>query len=188
MAERAGRRCGRAAASVEAASVPLAAIGHLLPADLGSRAGRGGGAVDAVELFARTKGAFEDLDGNDRFVLMVDDLHLLDVASATLLRQLLVTGTIFLVATVLADRRVPLSVTTLWRDDRCLRVDLDQLSRDSVETLLHHALGHPSTVRRATLCGRQAAGMCCSSESWYLARSSRGRWSTTAVSGGWRGR
>ena len=142
VAERLGRRCGRATASAEAHAVPLAAIAHLLPPVTPSEGGPGG-TLDSVELFARARRAFEDQGGGDRFVLMVDDLHLLDVTSATLLRQLLVTGTVFLVGTVLSESRAATSVTHLWRDDRCCRVDVDHLPRDSVETLLYHALGAP---------------------------------------------
>jgi hypothetical protein len=54
-----------------------------------------------------------------------------------------VTGTVFLIGTVRSDRRAATSVTALWRDDRCHRVDLEHLPRDSVETLLHLALGAP---------------------------------------------
>jgi DNA-binding CsgD family transcriptional regulator len=143
VAERAGRRCGRATASAEAGTVPLAAIAHLLPADPASDEVRASEPFDSVELFARARRAFEDRGGGARFVLMVDDLHLLDVTSATLLRQLLVTRTVFLVGTVRSDRRAGTSVTALWRDDRYHRVDLDHLPRDSVETLLHLALGAP---------------------------------------------
>ena len=143
VAERAGRRCGRATASAEAGTVPLAAIAHLLPADLASTERGAGEPLDSVELFARVKRAFEDRAAGSGFVLMVDDLHLLDLTSATLLRQLLETGTVFLLGTVLNERRTATSVTDLWRDDRCSRVDLDQLPRDSVETLLYHALGAP---------------------------------------------
>jgi hypothetical protein len=88
VAERAGRRCGRATASAEVGTVPLPAIAHLLPADPGSKEMPAGEPFDSVELFARAKRAFEDRGGGARFVLLVDDLHLLDVTSATLLRQL----------------------------------------------------------------------------------------------------
>src|SRR2546423_1663973 len=74
---------------------------------------------------------------------MVDDLHLLDVTSATLVLQLLATGLIFLVGTVRSDLDAPAAVTALWRDERSTRVDLGDLPRDSVETLLHLALGAP---------------------------------------------
>jgi len=113
VAERAGRRCGRATASAESGTVPLAAIAHLLPADPGSNEMRPGEPFDSVELFARAKRAFEDRGGAARFVLVVDDLPLLDVTSATLLRQLPVTGTVFLIGTVRSDRRAATSVTAL---------------------------------------------------------------------------
>ena len=107
VAERAGRACGRAIASAEATAVPLAAIAHLLPADRGSKEIRAGETLDPVQLFARAKNAFEDRARGTRFVLMVDDLNLLDLTSATLLRQLLVTGTVLLLGTVLADPSQP---------------------------------------------------------------------------------
>ncbi len=142
LAERMGRATGRATASTDARTVPLAAIAHLLPPDLASES-QSGEVLGSIELFTSAKRAFESPGGEGRYVLMVDDLHLLDVTSATLLRQLLVTGTVFLVGTVLHGQGSSTSVATLWRDDRCRRVDLDQLPRDSVETLLHLALGAP---------------------------------------------
>jgi DNA-binding CsgD family transcriptional regulator len=143
VAERAGRACGRATANVEAGAVPLGAIAHLLSADLRSEDIRAGESLDPVQVFARAKRAFAERGEGAQFVLMVDDLHLLDVTSATLLGQLVVTGVVFLIATVPVDLRAPTSVTALWRGDRCHRVDLGDLARDSVETLLHLALGAP---------------------------------------------
>ena len=186
VAERAGRACGRAIASAEATAVPLAAIAHLLPADRGSKEIRAGETLDPVQLFARAKNAFEDRARGTRFVLMVDDLNLLDLTSATLLRQLLVTGTVLLLGTVLADPSSPRVVAPLWRDDRCHRVDLDQLSRESVETLLYHTrLGRRSTVRASTLCGRRVEEMCWSFGSWCLEPGSPERSWTKTGSGAW---
>jgi len=142
-ADRLGLSIGRATASTEARSVPLAALAHLLPPHLEPDESPSGEPVDSVELFARARRAFDGRREGGRYVLMVDDLHLLDVTSATLLRQLLVTGTVFLVGSVLSGQRAATSVAALWRDDRCRRVDLGHLARDSVETLLHHALGAP---------------------------------------------
>ncbi|MGO8721399.1 MAG: LuxR C-terminal-related transcriptional regulator [Acidimicrobiales bacterium] len=142
MAERAGRVCGRATASAEMATVPLAALAHLLPADFVSHKIRPGERVDPVLVFARARNAFEG-SGAGRFVLMVDDMNLLDLASVLLLRQLLANGVVFLIGTVLTEWRAQAPATSLCRDDWCQRVDLDPLSRDSVETLLYHALGAP---------------------------------------------
>ncbi len=185
LAERMGRGTGRATASTDARTVPLAAIAHLLPADLASES-QSGEVLGSIELFASAKRAFESSGRDGRYVLMVDDLHLLDVTSATLLRQLLVTGTVFLVGTVLHGQASATSVATLWRDDRCCRVDLDQLPRDSVETLLHLALGAPVDGPAAHNLWSTSGGTCCSSVSWCSARSSRVLWSTRAACGGWR--
>src|SRR5438067_2154525 len=50
-----------------------------------------------------------------------------------------VTGTVFLIGTVPGDS----PNGALWREDRCHRVDLEHLPRESVESLLFHALGAP---------------------------------------------
>ncbi len=142
MAERAGRVCGRATASAEMAAVPLAALAHLLPSDFVSHEIRPGERVDPVLLFARTRSAFEG-SGAGRFVLMVDGMNQLDLASVLLLRQLLASGVVFLIGTVLTEWRAQAPAPSLCRDDWCQRVDLGPLSRDSVETLLYHALGAP---------------------------------------------
>ncbi|MGD0441801.1 MAG: LuxR C-terminal-related transcriptional regulator [Acidimicrobiales bacterium] len=142
MAKRAGRAGGRAIASAETAAVPLAALAHLLPADFVSHKMRPGERVDQVPMLARARSAFE-VGGGARFVLMVDDLNLLDLVSVLLLRQLLANGVVFLLGTVLTEWHAPSPATSLCRDDLCQRVDLGLLSRDSVETLLYHALGAP---------------------------------------------
>lgn len=143
VAERQGRACGRGAAGPDASEVPLGALAHLLCAVLDSDEIGSGEVVDPLKVFARAQQAFESRGGGARFVLMVDGLHELDGYSTTLLRQLLVAGTVFLIGTVPDNLRVPTPVSALWRDDRCHRVDLDHLPRDGVETLLFHALGAP---------------------------------------------
>jgi DNA-binding NarL/FixJ family response regulator len=115
----------RAVASKTAAATPLGALAHVLPPGPDAYA-------RAAETFAAT-----------RPVLAVDDLHLLDATSLTLLAQLVANGLVFLIGTVRTGEPAPDGVDALVRSDRVVRIDLDALTRDDVDTLLHLALGGP---------------------------------------------
>jgi DNA-binding CsgD family transcriptional regulator len=133
-----GRVVGRVTATSGAAAVPLGALVPLLPAP--------SGAPDPVALFDRTAAAFRDRADGDAFVLLVNDVHLLDVTSAVLLGQLLDAHAVVLLATVRAEEPAPPDVAALWRGDRMVRVDLADLSPDGLDSLLHLALGGPVTA------------------------------------------
>lgn len=85
-------------------------------------------------------------------VLVVDDTHLLDSASAALVHQLAVhTGT-FVILTVRQGQPTPDVVTALWKERVARRVDLLPLGDDDVGTLLERGLGGPlDAVTRRTL-------------------------------------
>ncbi|MGE2717705.1 AAA family ATPase [Mycolicibacterium litorale] len=63
-------------------------------------------------------------------LLFVDDAHLLDPLSATLLYQLALTGSARLVVSVAAGVPVPAQVVALWEDDLLARVDLQPPGHD----------------------------------------------------------
>jgi hypothetical protein len=131
----------RVTGSQTAALLPLGAVAVLLaggPARPGPD-----GQVDAVALFEQTRRALHERHGGRRLVTVADDVSLLDAASLALLGYLAGQGTIFLVATVRSGEPVPDLVTGLWRDGRLERVDLRDLSRAQLDTLLHLALGGP---------------------------------------------
>ena len=156
--ERSGAPVGRAVATRTAAALPLGAIAHLLPLPVaagpatagGSVPGEAGPGVDPVALFERAREVLADPSGEGRFVLFVDDVHLLDATSSTLLAQLLAAGLIFLVCTVRAGEPVPDLVTALWRDHQVVRVELEPLTRQGVDTLLHLVLGGPIRAAAST--------------------------------------
>ena len=133
----AGHPTERVAGSRTTALLPLCAVVALLAGGLG-RSG-----VDAVALFEQTRRALDERYQGRRLVTVVDDVSLLDAASLALLGYLAAQGTIFLVATVRTGEPVPDLVTSLWRDGRLERVDLADLSRTHLDTLLHLALGGP---------------------------------------------
>src|SRR6266487_3386394 len=118
-----GHPTERVAGSRTTALLPLGAVAALLADGLG-RPGPDG-QVHAVALLEETRRA----------------LH--DAASLALLGYLAAQKTIFLVATVRTGEPVPDLLTGLWRDRRVERVDLHDLSRAHLDTLLHLALGGP---------------------------------------------
>ena len=76
-------------------------------------------------------------------MIFVDDLQWLDGASAGLLSQLIDGGYAGWSAPCAAISRVTTAVSSLWRRDNLVRIDLGDLPREDVDTLLHLALGAP---------------------------------------------
>src|SRR5262249_20642849 len=89
------------------------------------------------------RGPLDERHRGRRLVTVADDASLLDAASLALLGYLAAQGTIFLIATVRSGEPAPDLLTGLWRDGRVERVDLEDLSRTQLDTLLHLALGGP---------------------------------------------
>ncbi|MDQ1040391.1 tetratricopeptide (TPR) repeat protein [Streptomyces sp. V3I8] len=135
----AGFRVGRATASTAAGAVPLGAIAHLLPA--------GVDLSDPVTGFAAVARRLT-VGAGLRRVLLVDDMHLLDSASAMLLRQLMDSGALLLIGTVRSGEPYGEAVAALWGGDAVHRVDLTVLNSRQVEALLRASLGGP-VARRA---------------------------------------
>jgi len=124
-----------------AALLPLGAVVGLLAGGFG-RPGPDG-QVHAVGLFEDARRALHERHRGRRLVTVADDIHLLDAASLALLGYLAGQGTIFMIATVRSGEPVPDLVSGLWRDGRVERVDLEDLRREQLDTLLHLALGGP---------------------------------------------
>lgn len=141
--------CARAVASDAAQAIPLGAIAHLLPAGIG--------AGDLAGVFARVADRYRDV--GRRSVFFVDDLHLLDSASAVLIGQLLEGGHVFLVGTVRTGAMQPEAVAALARGDRAVRVDLAELSPDEVHALLSVVLGGPVERGTALRLHRESGGV-----------------------------
>jgi ATP/maltotriose-dependent transcriptional regulator MalT len=137
IAEAGGWWCVRAVASERTRQVPLGAVAHLLPARvLLDR-------DDPLTLFPKVAATVKDRGRGRRVVLLVDDLHLLDTTTSTLVGQLLDGGLNFLVGTVRTGEPVPANVSALWRNERVGRIDVDNLPRATLEALLPRALGGP---------------------------------------------
>jgi DNA-binding CsgD family transcriptional regulator len=136
-----GHPTERVAGSRTTTLLPLGAVTALLAGGLGGPGSDG--QVHAPALFEQTRAALHERHRGRRLVTVADDVSLLDAASLALLGYLAAQKTIFLIATVRTGEPVPDLLTSLWRDGRAERVDLHDLSRTHLDTLLHLALGGP---------------------------------------------
>jgi DNA-binding NarL/FixJ family response regulator len=74
---------------------------------------------------------------------VVDDAHLLDDLSATVVHQLVVRRACTVVVTLRTGRPAPDAVTALWKDEHLTRVELGALCAADTLALLEAALGGP---------------------------------------------
>jgi len=144
--ERSGAAVARVSATRAAISLPLGAFAPLLP-PLSS--GSESGVADRAELLRRCAGFLVESAGGRPLVLSVDDAHLLDDLSATLVHQMAVTGAALVVATLRSGEPAPDPVVALWKDDGVERLEVSALDAGSVQALLLAVLGGP--VDRGTI-------------------------------------
>lgn len=132
-----------AAATRAAASIPLGAVAHLLPAV-------GEADENRFELFRRAAAHLVKGADGARLALGVDDAHLLDDVSAALVHQLAATAAAFVVVTVRSGVQVPDPVVALWKDGLAERVEVQPLDRGESDELAGAGLG--GQVDGTTLC------------------------------------
>jgi DNA-binding NarL/FixJ family response regulator len=131
----------RVLATQSAAAVPYGAFAHLLQP--GSQR-----TTDVIPAFIQMLRA--DHAGAVPVVL-VDDGHLLDDASAALVLALSTTGVARPLVTVRTPEPTPDAITALWKEQRLERLDLQSLGRLDVRDLVLAELGgpvHPQAVSR----------------------------------------
>jgi predicted ATPase len=81
--------------------------------------------------------------GRAGVVVGVDDAHLLDGLSATLVHQLVLRQAASVVLTVRTGESAPDAVTALWKDGHLARLELQPLSEDETAALVEARLGGP---------------------------------------------
>jgi DNA-binding NarL/FixJ family response regulator len=128
-----GAGSGFAVATDSARHVPLGAFAPWLDLD--------GSAPPDVSAIQRATDALEARGTS--FVLGVDDAHLLDGVSATVLHHLALQRAVRLVVTVRTGEPAPDAVTALWKDDLAERVELSPLDEHQTQALVRAALGGP---------------------------------------------
>ncbi|MGH8899741.1 MAG: LuxR C-terminal-related transcriptional regulator [Egibacteraceae bacterium] len=132
-------------ATEAAASIPYGPVVDLLPKPADEESST------RLDLLQRTVRSLEERRRGRRLVLGVDDVHLLDDASAALVHCLARTGTAQIIATVRSGEQSPDAVTALWKDDLAARVEVTPLGEDEVHQLVCAAVGGPvdgQTLRR----------------------------------------
>lgn len=143
-ARRARRQTARATASAASARIPLGAIAHLLARD---------STPGADPTSSEGQGAVINAQ-----VILVDDLQLLDAASATLLRQAIDLRRIRLIGTVRTEHTLSDQVRALIHGDGVMRVDLEPLSEANVADLLTQTLGSAVSVRTVRALHQKSGG------------------------------
>ncbi|MFJ9344898.1 LuxR C-terminal-related transcriptional regulator [Streptomyces sp. NPDC101237] len=123
-----GTDCARVTGTPETSALPFAAFAHLLPGGLS------------------LPGAIRQLAGVR--LLVVDDAHLLDEASAALVHQLAVHGRTRLVVAATGPAPLPGAVARLWTGELLTRLALQPLPYDETARLLAGGGLEPLTVRR----------------------------------------
>ncbi|NUR31765.1 MAG: helix-turn-helix transcriptional regulator, partial [Catenulispora sp.] len=81
------------------------------------------------------------LAGEAGLIVFVDDVPALDRLSLGLLCQQAAAGQLLLLGTLRNGEPAPDALAALWSGDRTVRIDLGELGREGVDTLLHEALG-----------------------------------------------
>ena len=85
--------------------------------------------------------------GGRPLLLLVDDAHALDPASAAVVHQLASSGDAIVLATIRSRESAPDAVTALWKDGLCDRLDLQTLSDRETGELLEEVLQGPVDAR-----------------------------------------
>ncbi|HZE16888.1 MAG TPA: AAA family ATPase, partial [Mycobacterium sp.] len=81
------------------------------------------------------------LEQEKNLVVVVDDAHLLDPLSATLVHHLAAGGTTRLIVTIRSGSAVPDAVTALWKEQLLLRLRIKALTWQQTEELARTVLG-----------------------------------------------
>lgn len=112
-----------------ARSLPLGAFAHLV----GTSTSR-----DPIALLAAAR---DSIVHEPNTILAVDDAHLLDKLSATLLHQLAYERETRIVATIRQGEAVPDAVTSLWKDGHLHRLDLPAFTKAQSVELIEMIVG-----------------------------------------------
>ncbi|GIH09811.1 LuxR family transcriptional regulator [Rhizocola hellebori] len=123
----------QATTSAAMANVPFGALAEHLPSMLLSAPLTG----DSLRVAAE---ALQKHAGKRRLVLVADDAHLLDEASAALAVRMARRGELFLLTTARKGHRLPHPIVDLWTDGLAEWIEIGELTRDDVHQILTEAL------------------------------------------------
>ncbi|WP_445166640.1 LuxR C-terminal-related transcriptional regulator [Mycolicibacterium sp. Dal123E01] len=117
------------AGTESAREVPLGVFAHLLGSPM---------PADPIAMLA---GAFHTVHRGNIAVIGIDDVHLVDHLSATLLHQLAVEGPVRIVATARSGEPMPATITALCKDGYLVRLEVAPFTKEEAVGLVETALG-----------------------------------------------
>lgn len=123
-------------ATEAASTMPFGALARFLPIP-DSRA------LDPLQVLQRSLREFEARASAGGLVVGVDNAHLLDPGSATLIHELARVDNVALVVTVREGHDAPDPITALWKDGLAQRVQLSPLTRSQFEELVTITFDEP---------------------------------------------
>jgi DNA-binding CsgD family transcriptional regulator len=144
----AGIVTSRVVASPAASPVPLAPFAHVVGGETGASAVA---AVLAALGTDRRRGAADP-------VLVVDDAHLLDDASATVVQQVSVSGSVRVLATMRTGASVPDAIERLMVDADAAVIDVAPMPDEAILDMVEAALRGPLDRRSRELVASIAGG------------------------------
>ena len=155
LAQRRGMSLARVAATRASRGLPFGAFASMLPPD---PAGQGLSREDHGGLLGRYVRALAERAGGRPLVVFIDDAHLLDDGSATLVHQLALTQAATVLATVRSGEVSPDPVVALWKDGPAERIQVRILDDAVIEELLVAALGGPVDAASVRLLADRSRG------------------------------
>lgn len=135
----------RIVGTATATNIPFAAVAHLLPNQLTADADRlvaSDAANEAALLVGRVQTSVRE-HTTGRVIVFVDDAHLLDSLSATVVSTLIATGSAQVIATVRAGEELPDALAGALRSGEATRLDVRELGTTDVDSIVRSALGAP---------------------------------------------
>lgn len=123
-------------ATASARGLPLGAFGALVADETGA-------GLPTTAVLRRISDAVIAATTGRSVVVGVDDAHLLDPCSATVLHQLALRREVPLVVTVRSGEPAPDAVTALWKDGHLARLEVQPLSCQETGTLVESFLDGP---------------------------------------------
>jgi DNA-binding CsgD family transcriptional regulator len=139
-AQERGMAVAHTTATHSSRSLPFGAFASILPPDPSDHSLP---REDQPQLLRRYVRAVVEGAGERPLMVFVDDAHLLDDGSATLLHQLALTLSATVLAAVRSGEVVPDPVVALWKDGLTERIEVRLLEDAAIAELVAKALGAP---------------------------------------------
>jgi DNA-binding CsgD family transcriptional regulator len=138
---REGFPTARIGATSSSSRIPLGVFAPLLPTTAWTA--ESGAVNDRADLLSRCANKLVERFMPGRPVLLVDDIHLVDELSATLIHQLAHGNRVTLLATARTQEALPAHVVELWKNGLADRFDVDGLPADNIHDMVKSILGGP---------------------------------------------